>query len=282
MDWGIFRLSRTTTTAVVLLLFSFFLMTLRLTKPVQTFRSLLFYWISPSQEAATALFRNASEAGLRSRELVRAHQENIALKDAARRRSLLEAEYQEVLLENARLKQLLQLKLSAPFELIPAIVSGRDTQNWTQAVWIDHGSKEGILPDSPVLVIQSDPSDNSDSAAISTGLIGRVLECGTNSSRVLLISDPLSSVAAVLPRTGEQGLVTGQGLFSATIEYLDPGADIKIGDEVITSGLGGIFPAGLRIGTLAKILPSLSGFKRVELKTSASLNKIREVLVLKK
>ena len=112
------------------------------------------------------------------------------------------------------------------------------------------------------------------------GLAGRVLECGSHSSKVLLISDPLSSVSVSISRTGEQGLVQGQGSF-LTVEYLDLASDAKPGDEVVTNGLGGIFPQGIPVGVLTQVEVSASGFRRGILKPSVSLNRIREVLVLK-
>lgn len=277
MDWENFRPSRATAICLALLSFSFLLMTFRITKKVQAFRSFLFYWISPSQESASNLIQFTRELGLRLPELVQAHQENIILKNEKKTFSLKENQLQEALLENQRLKQLLDLKFSLPFNLIPATVSGRDTQNWISTIWIDRGLNDRVLPNSPVLAVQGESLNNSQ---ILGGVIGRVLECSLSSSKVMLISDPLSSLVVSLPRTGEQGLVNGQSSFSMTVEYLDPTSDIQIGDEVVTNGMGGIFPAGLSVGVLSKIITTSSGFKRAKLKPTVPLNKIREVLVL--
>lgn len=279
MSWEAFRPSRATATCLVLLSFSFLLMTFRLTKSVQIFRSFLFYWISPSQETATATIQLGKDLGSRLIELVRAHHENTIFKEKMKSLSFLEGQYQETLMENQRLKEMLNLKPSMPFEVIPAMVSGRDTQNWMSVIWINRGYRDGILPDSPVLAVEE--RDREDPSILG-GVAGRVLECGPNTSRVLLISDPLSSIAVSLSRTGEQGLVTGKGSSSITIEYLESGADIKLGDEVVTSGLGGIFPAGLSIGKLINLVTSPLGFKRGEVKTIVPLSRLKEVLVLKK
>ena len=279
MDWGIFRPSRPTAMCLVLLAFSFLLMTFRLTTAVQTFRAFLFYWISPTQETATSSVKFAAGLGMNLAELVRAHRENIVLREKMTHLSLIDAQYEEMAAENRRLKGLLDLKSSLLFDAIPASVSGRDAQSWTQAVWIDRGIKEGVAPDCPVLAIAPGSSEDHPAAA---GVIGRILESGSNSSKVLLISDPISSVAATLPRTGEQGLVRGQGSFQAMMEDLDPLASIEPGDQVVTSGIGGVFPEGLPIGELVRIIPSPSGFMRAEIRPFVSINKIREVLVVRK
>jgi rod shape-determining protein MreC len=226
--------------------------------------------------------RTASSAGgLGSRlvELVTAHRENQILKEKIKHLPLLEAQLQQEQLENQRLKQLLDLKSLLPFGSIAALVSGRDTQNWTSAVWIDHGSADGIVPDCPVLAVKGSPIAD---AQVSGGVIGRVIECGPGSSKVLLISDPLSSIAAADTRSGEEGLLQGHGSSLITLEYIDQSADIQPGDPIVTSGLGGVFPPGLSIGKVTKVSVSQIGFKRAEVRPTVSLSSIREVLVLKR
>lgn len=273
MGWGAFHPSRATTVAVVLLVFSFILMTLRLTQPVRSFRLFVYYLIAPSPEAASHLIHSTGKLAARLAHIVRIDREKAALEKKMRQLLILESEAPSLLLENQRLRELLNLKAKLNHEVIPAEVSARDVQNWFDSLWINQGISQGVQPDSPVLAISENPVPMA-------GLVGRILECGPNSSKVLLLSDSLSAVAALLPRTGEHGLVTGQGLFSIIIDYLDPASDIQPGDEVVTSGLGTIFPAGLLIGQVEKITAMPSGFKRAKIKTAASLSKIREVLIL--
>lgn len=275
MDWGIFRPSRATAICLVLLVFSFSLMTLRLTKTVQALRSFLFYWVAPTQEAATACIQFTGDLGLHLADLVRTHQENVLLREKVKNYSLLESQFNEMTLENERLKRLLELKSTLPYQMIPAVVSGRDTQNWMHAIWVNRGTKDGVQPDDTVIATQSR------STYTLSGLVGRVLESAPSTSKVLLITDPLSSVAIFLPRLGEQGLLSGQGSFEPIVEYLDPGAAIESDDEVVTSGLGGIFPAGIPVGHIHHLYGTPLGFKRADLVTAVSLNKIREVLILK-
>ena len=279
MDWEIFKPSRPTTLCLLLLTIAFLMMTFRVTRAVQAFRSFVFYWASPTYEGVSRTVNAAGGLGFRLTELVTAHSENKILKEKIKHLPLVEAQLQQLQLENQRLKNLLDLKSSLPFGAIPALVSGRDTQNWTSGVWIDHGSSEGILADCPVLAVKGSPIGD---AQVSGGVIGRVIECGPGSSKVLLISDPLSSVAAADVRTGEEGLLQGHGSSLITLEYIDQSADVQPGDQIVTSGLGRVFPPGLSIGRVSKVLLSQTGFKRAEVRPTVSLGSIREVLVLKR
>ncbi len=65
-----------------------------------------------------------------------------------------------------------------------------------------------------------------------------------------------------------------------SVEYIDQWSDVQIGDEVVTSGLGGVFPAGLTIGKVSEVLPLIGGFKRVLVRPAVPLGRVREVLVL--
>lgn len=279
MNWEILRPSRSAATCLILLILSFLLMAFRLTQTVQSLRSLMFYWISPSYESVSSTLNAAAGLSSRIGELVRAHDDNAKLQEKMKQVSLMEALFQETKAQNKRLKSMLELRANMPYETIPAIIVGRDAQNWMAAVWIDRGSKDGIEPDSPVIALEGDPINDS---MVESGVIGRVLECGANSSKVLLISDPLSSIAVSLPRNEEQGLVQGQGSFEISLEYLTQTAQFEIGDAVLTSGLGGIFPPGLPVGKLKSITHTRSGFARAEIDPYVSLSRLREVIVLRK
>ncbi|OGR87416.1 MAG: rod shape-determining protein MreC [Elusimicrobia bacterium RIFCSPLOWO2_01_FULL_60_11] len=276
MDWGIFRPSKSAALCLALLGVSFIVMTFRLSGAVTSMRTFLLYWISPIQQASSGSAQWTSDLGDKFIRLIRAHQENKALKDRILNASVLETQYQELLIENRRLRGLLKLKGSLPFNTQTARVIGRDPLNWTHAVWINRGSKDHVAQDSPVVAVRTEGEEE---AGVVQGLIGRVLESSGGSSKVLLISDPLSSVAVSIPSIGELGLAQGEGPY-LTVEYLELTSQAKPGDLVVTSGFGGIFPAGIPVGTLTRVEVSPSGFRRGFLKPEVSLNSVREVLIL--
>ena len=276
MDWGIFRPSKPAALCILLLGLSFLVMSFRLSGFILSLRTFFLYWISPIQQTSIGSVQWTSSLGDKFIRLIRAHQENEVFKERILKASVLETQAQELLIENRRLRELLKLKGSIPFNIQTARVIGRDPLNWTYAIWINRGAEDHVLPDSPVVAVGGEGEENS---SVIQCLIGRILECSGSSSKVLLLSDPLSSVAISIPSIGEQGLAQGQGAY-LSVEYLELTSRAKPGDLVVTSGLGGIFPAGIPVGTLTQVEVSPSGFRRAVLKPHVSLNGVREVLIL--
>ncbi|OGR99258.1 MAG: rod shape-determining protein MreC [Elusimicrobia bacterium RIFCSPLOWO2_12_FULL_39_28] len=251
-------------------------MTLRLNKTVENSRKFFLYWLLPTYEITFKSVEAGKGIGFRLKALVLAHKENEILKEKLKQVPLLEGLLQETLKENLRLKELLNLKSTLFFKTIPAQVISRDPEHWNQILYINCGLKEGVEPMVPVLGFRSDSNNEKHLIA---GVIGRILESTAHTSKVLLISDPLSSIAVTLPRTQDQGLLQGEGSVNISLDYLDPSAQIQIGEEVHTSGLGGVFPPGLLVGRVTKILDSQE-FKKVQVRSAIPLGRIKEVLVL--
>ncbi|OGR85430.1 MAG: rod shape-determining protein MreC [Elusimicrobia bacterium RIFCSPLOWO2_01_FULL_54_10] len=236
----------------------------------------MLYWISPVELVTGESMGYVSGFGEKLVSMVQAHRENAELREKVLKASLLETQYNELVQENARLRGLLNLNDSVPFTAQSARVVGRDPLNWTHAVWLNRGLNDGVRRDSPVLAVG--PMDSGAGEGV-RGLVGRISECSGNASKALLMSDPLSSVAVSIPRIGELGLAQGQGSY-ITVEYLELTSQAQPGDTVVTSGQGGVFPAGLPVGTLSHVEVSPSGFRRAVLKPSVSLGGVREVLIL--
>lgn len=251
-------------------------MTLRLNKTIENSRKFFLYWLMPTYEVTFRSVDAGKGIAFRLKELVLAHKENRILREKLKQVPLLEDTLRETLRENLRLKELLNLKSTILFQTLFAQVISRDPEHWNQMLYINRGQSEGVNPMVPVVALR--PDLNNDDHLIA-GVIGRILESTAHTSKVLLISDPLSSIAAILPRTGEQGLLQGEGFVNVTLDYLDPSVQIELGEEVRTSGLGGVFPSGLLLGRVTKILESQE-FKKVEVRPAVPLGRIKEVLVL--
>ena len=137
-------------------------------------------------------------------------------------------------LENERLRKLLEFKSPQVHQVIPAQVIGRDTSIWTRTVLLDKGKKDSLQVGMPVVSHE--------------GLVGKIIDLGESVSRVLLLVDPNSRVGVVLTESREQGLLVGQGKELCRLEYLSLEANIQLQEEVLTSGVGGIFPKGILVG----------------------------------
>lgn len=169
--------------------------------------------------------------------------------------------------ENQRLKNALSFKEKSSYKLIAARVIARSPDNWTAAVIIDKGSFHGIKRGCVALT--------------HLGLIGRVIEAEKNVSKIMLINDPNFGVSCIAQRSRQEGLVSGTLGGSLMMKYLPPDADIQVSDLVVTSGLTGIFPKGLLVGTVMGIGEEFSGLSRYcIIKPAVNLSQLEEVLII--
>ncbi len=176
---------------------------------------------------------------------------------------------EEVAIENKRYEKLLDFKRNLVFSSIVAGVIGRDPTNWNAAIIIDKGEVDGISIGMPVV----NP----------LGVVGKVAEVTKRTSKVILLTDPSFSVAAIIQRSREGGLVSGTLQENCRMRYLAPDADIKKGDVVVTSRLSSSFPEGLLIGEVigveeSKSAPGVEGVIASAVLTS----QLEEVIVIKK
>lgn len=168
------------------------------------------------------------------------------LQAAQQRISELEAQNAQLERENAELLnrqsdyqlyvEMFNRASQAPqFERVTATVIGRDTSPVFRSVIIDRGTEDGVLPGMPV-----------ESAR---GLVGQVYRASPGAAQVLLVTDNISSIAARLSASRATGIVFGSGSSGPlSMNWIDQEAQIEVGDVVLTSGLGGQFPADLVIG----------------------------------
>jgi len=140
-----------------------------------------------------------------------------------------------------RLRQALNYRQRSVFKLVPAQIVTRDSATWWRTVTINRGKADGVEPEMPVLTDE--------------GLVGKTTTVSDNISVVLLVSDENCRVAASVEGTREQGIVTGERVAGALtpvldLNFLSKQADLKPGLKAYTSGVGGVFPSGLLIGTI--------------------------------
>ncbi|MBC8206794.1 MAG: rod shape-determining protein MreC [Kiritimatiellales bacterium] len=156
--------------------------------------------------------------------------------------------------ENLKLRQALAFHERQTKMLIPAEVAARSISGWWQSVRLAKGTRDGVL--------------NNRAVISPDGLIGRTAEVSARTAEVLLLSDPACSVSARISRTGSFGLVTGQGVNLkgypiARMRFIHKDTPIRVGDEVVTSGLGGVFPRDVIIGYIESISTEEAGLYQV-------------------
>jgi len=180
-------------------------------------------------------------------------------------------QFAEVTAENSRLRREVSWRQrQGQWKLRLAHVILRDPANWWRTVQIDLGSRDGLRENLPVLT--------------SGGLVGRTTAVSLMHSRVVLIGDPSCKVGALVQNETRDTGVLGSGgpLDNSLVElgYLSRNATLKPGQNVITSGLGGVFPAGIPVGKIVDSRPGEGGMQTTaRVKLAVNLGALEEVWV---
>lgn len=192
-------------------------------------------------------------------------QTQITLEDRLTNARILELEQSvtELAHENQQLKQLLDYGSTKPEPTIAAPIIGRNRDRWWNRVTLGKGRQDGVKQGYAVVGIG--------------GLVGRITHVTPHTSKVLLISDNTSRVGAILSRNRQFGYIRGQGSSTAIMHFFEQATDIKPGDEIATSSLSKLFPAGLPLGKV-KSVENNKGVE-VEVELSAPIDVLEWVVI---
>lgn len=221
---------------------------------------------SPFQTSVDGIVDSVTETWGNYLWLVDARQRNLELeKENQQLRSQLR-QVQEISLQNERLRKLLAFVDHLDRPALPAQVIGEDASNWARTIIIDKGAEAGLRTGLPVVAAQ--------------GVVGRIIKIAPSSSRVLLITDASSAIAALIQRTRTRGVARGRG-DNLSIEYALRDADIQVGDILVTSGMGGVFPKGLPLGLVESVEKDQFGlFQQVKAAPTVDFSLLEEVMVI--
>ncbi len=198
-------------------------------------------------------------------------EENEELK---KKNSILEQNLRELEIirtENSTLKEYLKLtEQYKEYTTIPAYIINKDISNYTDVFVINVGSKDGIEKNMTVISEK--------------GLVGHVISVTDNTAKVQTIIDTASTVSSVISTTRDsiicRGTLSGNELKAI---YIPTDANLTIGDEIETSGMGGIYPKGIHIGTIKDIVNTKNITDRyMMVETAVDFKKIETVLVIVK
>jgi len=172
----------------------------------------------------------------------------------------------EVRFENQRLKKLLTFREQSNLTALPAQIVAEDASSWFRTQMIDKGATDGVIDGLPVVVAE--------------GVVGRTFQVTTGQARVLLVNDASSAIAATLQNSRSRGVCRGQGDY-LLLDYIDHEVDVRVGELLLTSGTGGVFPKGLVIGVVSEIRRADYGlFQTIRIRPSVDFSRLEEVLVL--
>lgn len=194
-------------------------------------------------------------------------EENKKLKEQLYQLFLQQKSTHELIEENKKLKTLLDLKETKKEIITIAKITHRGTNKLKKTFWIDKGSNNGIKIDMPAVTLN--------------GVIGKVIFTSSNSSEVLLLTDPNFSVSVRAQRSRIEGILSGSGTNLCILKYIPFEEDIMVEDILITSGIDGIFPEGVKVGVVKKIEKKNGFFQHIEVTPYQSELKIEEVAIIK-
>lgn len=182
------------------------------------------------------------------------------------------ADYYTVKRENEMLRAYLELKqLHDDWKMVEATVIGQDSSDPFGGIVLNKGSIAGVQPGDPVIT--------------DGGLVGRVVRVSATYAKVMLLTHPELGISAQAPRTGETGIVTGDKRMGdqqlVQMKHLDTRTLVAVGDLVITTGLGGVFPAGVIVGTVERMTDSDVDVSKVALvRPAVDLRTVTSVMIL--
>ncbi|OVE77573.1 rod shape-determining protein MreC [bacterium F11] len=254
-----------------LLLFSFICLANRIDSYVIGLKSVVWYLISPEVVYSGTYFNKLDSLKGRFFQLARAEGENYILRQQNIKLAKRELERDVLREENKRLRVLLDLKEKQFNDSISAEVIGHDVREWFYAVIINKGHQDQI-PQTAAVVTRSHHG---------LALVGRIAEVYDTTSKVLLISDPISAVTVSIDPIGDLGLLEGRNQPTVLVRYLPHRSKVSVGHEVKTVGLGGVFPPGIPIGMVKDVTVTSDGFfKEATVEPYLDFGSIQEVLVL--
>ena len=170
--------------------------------------------------------------------------------------------------ENERLRALLASPLRTDAKKMVAEILAVDSDPYTHQVVINRGANDGLYEGQAVIDDE--------------GIVGQILHVGTSSSRVLLITDVTHAIPVRISRNGVRLIATGTGVIDRlTHNHVPHSTDIRVGDMLVTSGLGGKFPEGYPVAEVTSVLQDEShAFARVQSQPVAKIDRLRYVLLL--
>ncbi len=173
----------------------------------------------------------------------------------------------EALATNASLRRLLELKNSLNRPVIAATVIGKDPSVWFRSVIIDQGSTKGVAKGSPVVNAE--------------GVVGQVFTTSPNYAKVLLAIAPSSAIDVMLQKSRIRGMLKGTGELVYKLEYILKTIEVEEGEQVVTAGYGGVFPTGLPVGVVSKVIKKPRGmFHEIEVTPAVNYQTLEHLLVI--
>jgi rod shape-determining protein MreC len=236
----------------------------------QKFKTGVYQLLAPFLTSGSGLKKQITSVRTGLKSLEQLERENAALQVENRELRATNQGLRDAEQEVNRLRHALNYRERSVFKLIAAEVVARDSSTWWRTVTINRGKRDGIEIDMAV--------------ATDEGLIGKITTVSDSISVVLLLSDENCRVAVKVEGSREQGIVSGERVTTGltpllNLNFLSKQADLKPGQKVYTSGVGGVFPSGLLVGVVKTFrVRELDG--QAQLTPAVDLSHLEDVFVV--
>lgn len=222
--------------------------------------------LAPFQRAGSAASRALDGTWQEIVGLIQARDEVVALRARLRTAERNVVRLEEIELENQRLRTLLAFREGLVGDLLAARVIGHDATGLARTLTLDRGESDGVQKGAAVLAPD--------------GIVGHVFLVSAHAARVLLIVDHNSGVDAIVQRTRARGIVEGTVDGRCGLKFVKRTEDLQVGDLVVTSGLDGVFPRSLPVGTIVAVDKKGQGlFQYATVQPTVDFDHLEEVLV---
>jgi rod shape-determining protein MreC len=199
--------------------------------------------------------------------LLEVREENLRLQERVVALEEENLQYREALVASGHLQQIVAMRHRFEMPMLPSDVVGLDVMPWFRAVLVDRGVSHGVRAGNPVITAE--------------GVVGLVTATSKNAAKTMLLLDRQSAIDGIVQRSRARGIARGRGTDQLAFEFVVRGGDVRVGDVVITSGLGGVFPKGLRIGEIVEISDSAGQLlQTATLQPSVDFGRLEQVFVM--
>lgn len=175
-------------------------------------------------------------------------------------------EYTEAYFTYIALTKKLNYKEKESFPSITARVVGKDPSYWFQTVIVDRGENDGVVKG---MVARNEK-----------GVVGQIIQVSPNYSKILLANAPSSAIDAMVQKNRVRGILKGSGKEGYILYYVLKKADVAVGDQIVTAGIGGIFPTGVPLGTVSMVRKKQRGmFQEIKVEPAVDFQRLETVFI---
>ena len=229
--------------------------------------SILLEFTAPLQQFVTRPAEWLGDIWTRYVALVEVGEENERLLAEIRELEEENVQFREALVASGHLARIARMRVDFEVPLLPSEVVGQDVSPWFRTVLLDRGRSEAVRSGMPVVA--------------AGGLVGVVTATSPGASRAMMLLDRRSAVDAIVQRSRARGIVRGTGAGEIEFVFMVRGDDVQEGDEIITAGVGGVYPKGLRIGVVSEVQTERSEIHHIAMVDPAvDFGRLEQVFVM--